>query len=197
MHLVEGSRCCVGLAVLAVLALHGALIAALSRSGTMPRATPPATRISLRMIPLTLPRAAEVAPPAAAAPLTARAAPRHRSPTAASMNEPRPTTPTVITSAAITLPEPAASAPDALPSLLDTEATRRAIRASARTPSLGDPMAKAHDEPARQSAAGRLAHGVRDAGKGDCSKGEYAGAGMGLLSLPFLAAAALSGNCAK
>jgi len=80
---------------------------------------------------------------------------------------------------------------------MDTEATRRAIRASAHTPSLSDQLAQSREEPRRLSANDRLAIGVRDAGKGDCVKGEYAGAGMGLLSLPFLAAAAISGNCAK
>jgi hypothetical protein len=80
---------------------------------------------------------------------------------------------------------------------MDTEATRRAIRASARTPSLSDQLAQSREEPHRLSANDRLAIGVHDAGKGDCAKGEYAGAGMGLLSLPFLAAAAMSGNCAK
>lgn len=47
------------------------------------------------------------------------------------------------------------------------------------------------------SANERLANNVREAGKGDCAKGEYAGGGMGLLSLPFLAIAAAAGNCAK
>jgi hypothetical protein len=113
---------------------------------------------------------------------------------AARVNEPRETTTAITVGAAIAPPE--ASAPDAQPSLIDTEATRRAIRASARTTSLSDQLAHSRDEPARQSAADRLIHGVKDAGKADCTKGGYAGAGMGLLSRPFLAAA-LSGKCAK
>jgi hypothetical protein len=187
---IEGSRRRIAIAVLAVLALHAVLIAALSRSWTMPRAAKAAQRVTLRIIPPAVPRPADSAPPTAAPPLAARATPRRKA-TTARVNEPRET------SAAITPPEPAASVPDALPSLIDTDATRRAIRASARTPSLGDELARSREEPARQSPADRLAHGVKSAGKGDCAKGEYAGAGMGLLSLPFLAAAALGGDCAK
>ena len=94
-------------------------------------------------------------------------------------------------------PEPAASAESLAPSLLDTEATRRAIRASARTASLGGQLAQAREEPERPAAQARLANGVTAAGQGDCLKGEFAGAGMGLLSLPFLAIATAQGDCAK
>ncbi len=193
---IEGSRRRIAIAVLAVLALHAALIAALSRSWTMPRAAKAAQRVTLRIIPPAVPRPADSAPPTAAPPLAARAMPPRKT-TTPHANEPRETPTTTTTSAAIRAPEPAASEPDALPSLIDTDATRRAIRASARMPSLGDQLARSREEPARQSADYRLAHGVKNAGKGDCAKGEYAGAGMGLLSLPFLAAAALSGDCAR
>jgi hypothetical protein len=52
-------------------------------------------------------------------------------------------------------------------------------------------------EPARTTAQERLGNDVKAAGRGDCAKGEYAGAGMGLLSLPFLVAAAARGACAQ
>jgi len=90
----------------------------------------------------------------------------------------------------------AANAPAGLPSLLDTEATRRAIRESARAPSLAGRAAAASDEPQRTSPQERLGNDVKSAGKGDCLKSEYAGTGMGLLSLPFLALAAARGACA-
>ena len=90
-----------------------------------------------------------------------------------------------------------ASASAGTPSLLDTEATRRAIRASARTPSLTEQLARAREEPHRAGTQERLGEAVKSSGKGDCLKGEYAGAGMGLLSLPFLAAASLRGDCAQ
>lgn len=93
--------------------------------------------------------------------------------------------------------EPAASSPIALPSLLDTDATRRAIRASAREPSLTEQVARSSGEPPRAGAQERLGSAVKAAGRGDCAKGDYAGAGMGLLSLPFLAAAVAGGQCAK
>lgn len=93
--------------------------------------------------------------------------------------------------------EPTASSPIALPSLLDTPATRRAIRASARDPSLTEQIARTSGEPRRAGASQRLGSAVKAAGRGDCTKGDYAGAGMGLLSLPFLAMAVAGGQCAK
>lgn len=98
-------------------------------------------------------------------------------------------------------PAPTSAASDAnalagLPSLLDTEASRRAIRESALAPSLAAWAAVASDEPHRTGAQERLVNDVKSAGKGDCLKGEYAGTGMGLLSLPFLALAAARGACA-
>jgi len=81
---------------------------------------------------------------------------------------------------------------------LDGAATRRAIRESALG---GGPLAQQAVEAGAAlrapTLAGRLANEVQQAGRGDCAKGEYAGAGMVLLSLPFLAAAALKGECAK
>lgn len=97
-----------------------------------------------------------------------------------------------------TEPASAASNPDrATPSLLDTEATRRAIRESARSVPLGKQLDTARGEPERVGARQRLGHAVGAAGRGDCAKGEYPGAGSGLLSLPFLAAAVITGDCAK
>jgi hypothetical protein len=55
-----------------------------------------------------------------------------------------------------------------LPLLFDTEATRRAIRESARAPSLAGHAAAASVEPARTSAQERLGNDVKSAGKGDC-----------------------------
>ncbi len=93
--------------------------------------------------------------------------------------------------------EPAASSPIALSSLLDTAATRRAIRARAREPSLTEQIARTSGEPPRAGAPERLGSAAKAAGRGDCAKGDYAGAGMGLLSLPFLAVAVAGGQCAK
>jgi hypothetical protein len=81
---------------------------------------------------------------------------------------------------------------------LDPDATRRAIRESAR--SIGSIAQQAVEAGATlrgPTASQRLSTEVQQAGRGDCAKGEYAGGGMGLLSLPFLAAAAIHGDCAK
>ena len=109
-----------------------------------------------------------------------------------------PTSPaslSAVPAATLSRTEPAASAPEV--SLLDSEATRRAIRASARATSLTAEVARVGGEPARMTAQERLGNAMQNAGRGDCVKGEYAGAGMGLLSLPFLVAAAARGACAQ
>ena len=190
------------LASLAVLALHVVLLwllvdSSTTRSAREQNAAPP-TRITLRLI--------TALPPTAPAPVAIEAPGRVPKPsrpaepwsrTRKATSEPGTTAMTVPLREAAIRPEPAASAESLAPSLLDTEATRRAIRASARTPSLGDQLAQAREEPERPGAQARLANGVKAAGQGDCLKGEFAGAGMGLLSLPFLAIATAQGDCAK
>ena len=191
----SSSRRRVALAV--VLAGHVALIALLNAS--QPRLAPhapAATRVTLRLIAPAPSR--EIATP----PAPTATPPRDRVPRLAT---PRAITPRAITPVpedtptptALATPAPPASAPVVPPSLLDTEATRRAIRSSAHAVSLGEQLAASREEPKRLSTNDRLAIGVHEAGKGDCAKGEYAGAGMGILSLPFLAVAAAAGNCAK
>ena len=93
------------------------------------------------------------------------------------------------------LPEPPASAPKQ-ERLLDNAATRQAIRDAARGPLLSERAATATGI-APVTAAERLSNGAAAAAKGDCGKGEFAGGGMGLLSLPFLVAAAATGQCAR
>ena len=188
----------------AVLALHALVIALLNTSGTrtMPRASAPSDRVTLRLIS-NPPAVAAVAPQPAAADSSLRPSQRMPTPTrrrpAESLPAPTVVSPETTNAPTITAiaPEPPASAPAVMPSLLDSAATRRAISASARAPSLGDQLSRSREEPSRVSANERLANNVREAGKGDCAKGEYAGGGMGLLSLPFLAIAAAAGNCAK
>ena len=190
-----GSRPRVALALAVVFALHLAAIVGLSGAWKTARIAAPAPRVSLRLIPLALPPALPPpARPTAARPALPSAAMHPRK---AAPSVPRDVREPVAIASAIT-PEPAASAPEPLPSLMDTDATRRAIRASAREPSLGDQLAQSREEkPRLQSPNDRLARGVHSAGKGDCMKGEYAGANMGLLSLPFLAIALTAGDCAK
>ena len=123
---------------------------------------------------------------------------------------------------AITLPAPpsavaAATPPASAPAdlgFLDNAATRQAIRNVAH----GDTLASAantltHEEVGSELVAAdgthvgmqrnlpppppavALARGIDAAHKGDCSKGDFAGGGMGLISLPFLVAAEALGNC--
>lgn len=194
-----GGRSRVALALAAVLALHLAAIVGLNHSWKTPSAAAPVQRVSLRLIPLAPPSARQ--PPA-----RPTAVPSAQVPVATRLRKPAPSVPrdvrepvathTAAAAVAIT-PEPAASAPGSLPSLMDADATRRAIRDSARAPSLGDQLAQSREEPQRSGANDRLAASVHSAGKGDCMKGEYAGANMGILSLPFLAIALKAGHCAK
>jgi hypothetical protein len=60
-----------------------------------------------------------------------------------------------------------------------------AIRAA-----LNDPRSNVKGDPTQV-----LPHAVAAAAKGDCTKGQFVGGGMGLLSLPFLAVAAVRGDC--
>jgi len=159
--------------------------------------------VTLRLLPL----------PPAAGPLT-QAAPTKPDRFAAARPPPTPPRPRLTAPSAIAAPAPiteaehsespaavavradsAASAPAV--SLLETDASRRAIRAAARSTSLTEQVAQAGAEPRRSSAQERLGHEVKAAGRGDCMKGEYLGAGMGIFSLPFLAVAAGRGACAQ
>ena len=79
------------------------------------------------------------------------------------------------------------------PSLLDSPATRRAIRDAARAPSL----AELDGTDPRVSATQQLGAAIASGGYGNCDKGEFAGGGMGLLSLPFWAIARLRDQCGK
>ncbi|MGM9491780.1 hypothetical protein [Ideonella sp. YS5] len=90
---------------------------------------------------------------------------------------------------------PSASAASAPPAerLLDTEATRIAIRQSARQTSLQERTAQAMGEEISRTDTG-LSGGVASAGKPDCAKLQAPG---GLLGLPILAAMVASGKCSS
>ena len=198
------------IAVLCVVALHGWLVwrwqGALTGPAREPGLTPP-LRVTLRLIPPRPPPPPQPRRPET--PLTAET-PRKPVVTQARLRLPSlareaaaPAAPLDRAVISITAAEAAlhaeapASAVIAAPALLDTEASRRAIRASARTPSMSTLAAAASEEPRPASAQERLGGAVKSAGKGDCLKGEYAGAGMGILSLPFIAVAAARGACAQ
>jgi hypothetical protein len=95
-----------------------------------------------------------------------------------------PSEPAASTPLSLTLPRAAGSA---------TMQGRGALtepQSSMRQLALNDPRSNERVDPTQQ-----LPNAVAAAGKGDCMKGEYLGAGMGLLSAPFLAYAAAAGHC--
>lgn len=96
----------------------------------------------------------------------------------------------------------AAAAPSASQAVatpwLDPGALRRAAREAALGVGSAAQLAVEAGAPMRaRTAAQRLPEAIESSRKGDCAKGEFAGRGMGLLSLPFLAAAALGDECAR
>lgn len=162
-----------------------------------PPPAPAAARVTLRLLPPPPVRAAAPAPSPAAVPSVVRPAPpsaRRPAPRSTLEPAPRPDANVEPITAARAEPAavPASAAPPAGP-LLDGEATRRAIRAAARDPSLAAQAGRVG--PAVASPEQRLGGGIAQGARGDCLKGEYLGGGGGLLSLPFLAAAALRDQC--
>ncbi|MFY8119711.1 MAG: hypothetical protein ACOVLH_18000 [Roseateles sp.] len=192
------------LLMLAVLGLHLWLLGWLLREGSRPmQASPPQPLqarepLSITLHPLPRPsrpklRAAPLAaqpqgPTRPAAPLSASA--RHDQPTSSA----RPAAPTAQAMAPQTeappeLPPMPASAP--LPRLLDSEATRRAVRQAALEAPPGPLQAQA------RNSQQRLERGMKDSAHGDCLKGEFMGGGMGLLSAPFWLLAEARGKCGR
>jgi len=86
------------------------------------------------------------------------------------------------------VPDTARSA-RAMGRLLDSAAGREAVQSAARQGLVRPQIHAQREDP--------LASGMREAAQGDCMKGEFKGGGMGLLSLPMLAAAALKGECSR
>lgn len=94
-------------------------------------------------------------------------------------------------------PAQAAASASAGGSLLDGEAARKAVREAARNPSLAELGAQASGASAPLSEQQRLGREIARGAIGDCLKGEYAGSGMGLLSLPFWLMAELREKCRR
>lgn len=194
--------------VVGVLALHLLLLWSWREATRRPAAPVPrlASAMSLRwvaearIVPAAASRPAGASPGAATAgPRRSRGAKARMAPAPHEDAQPAPTGPPPLQPGGITQGEPseaepavaAASAP-----LLDSAASRRAIRELARQRPLTEQAALA-SATTRPAPGARLGERIRDAGKGDCAKGEYFGAGMGLLSLPFLVAATVRDDCAQ
>lgn len=187
---------------LVVLALHALLVAWLWQARWAP---PPERGVAERVLSVRLgwpepaPRVAAPAPAGVRPERRPDAAPRRRPP----RSEPAARTerPSIATSTseaaepAIAAPPLASASAPPPPLLLDTEATRRAIRQAARAPSIGERAAVASTEPRQLRPEEQLGQQIEHSARGDCLKGEYFGGGAGLLSLPFLAAAVVRDKC--
>ena len=203
---------------MAAVLLHGVLFGLLQESLSLLPARHSEERPALRLVwvkPETVPAQAPPTrmPPAATPPARrpgVRDAARGpaRTPPVAVQPSPDPATPDR-TSAALPAAGPLAA--DAAPAAAsaaavpagrpaapwETEATRRAILEAARQVPLGELAAGASGESGPLSPQDRLGRGIESGALGDCLKGEFAGGGGGLLSLPFWMVAELRGKCRR
>lgn len=193
--------------MLTVLALHGLLWLAWHlalRPALQPMADghPPLVWVVVPPpppAPTALPRPVRPVPPVQ--PATAHPA-AALSPAPVTADTPAPSPPTAVPGAVDLPPPPPVATEEHRPPvastlrLLDSQASRQAIREAVRQPLLAERTASATGL-AVQSQAQRMADAASAAGKGDCSKGQYVGGGMGVLSLPFWLGAAVSGQCGR
>jgi type IV secretory pathway VirB10-like protein len=191
-----------------VLVLHALLLLAwLQHTGRIKVSThAPASRTTLSWVLPAAPPATTAPPPPSASPQQPSTAPAAQ-PAVPRERPKRPAEPSIqpITPAPSTTLSllPAASAPETpapsstpMGALLRNEATREALRQTGQQALLAE-RAEAATGIAIQRQDTALAEGVKQGAKGDCLKGEFAGSGGGLLSLPALAYAAAAGKCAK
>ncbi|MCV2355091.1 hypothetical protein LNV09_13105 [Paucibacter sp. B2R-40] len=198
------------LALLPLLALlHLAIGLGLASQWRHSKPTPATTaRIEMRLLAAPLvpkPKPAAMPMPAATQPPAQPLAMKARAPITAPITAPKPpaiqegVTPSLATEAM----EAAASAP--LPTaavaspglLINTEATRRALRQASRSPLLSERAATAMGDGPPLERSEILGQEIKKAGTGDCLKGDFLGGGMGLLSAPFWLLAEARGKCAK
>jgi hypothetical protein len=196
------------LALLAVAALHLLLLLLVQQALQVTSPLPARAQAPLVLVWLKPPDSppAEATPAARAAPVQ-RPPERRAQPRAAQRGAaPAPPADEAASLAGATATTPAASAPGSVAAaaasapggnLLDTEASRRAIREAARQRPIGETGAQATGEAAPVGAQERLAQEIARGARGDCLKGEYAGSGMGLLSLPFWLMAELREKCRR
>ncbi len=192
------------LVLTAVVALHLWLLMLLQGALRSPPARPPfepAPVILVRTLPPpAAPRESPPETPRESAPRSARSAARP-APVQAALPAPAVSAPAQAdatqetTAAAAPAASAAASAPPG--GLLDSEATRRAIREAARQQSTGEMGAQATDAEAPLSTQQRMGQEIARGARGDCLKGEFAGSGMGLLSLPFWLIAEMRDKCRR
>jgi len=191
------------LVLTAVVALHLWLLLLLQGALRSPPSRPlpdQAPAVLVRMLPpVPAERAAPPEPVTQPARQTVRRAPRPEATAPAQAALPTSAASAPDLAAA---PSPAASAATAAASappggLLDTDASRRAIREAARQHSTGEMGGLATDAPAPLGTQERMGQEIARGARGDCLKGEFVGSGMGLLSLPFWLIAEMRDKCRR
>jgi len=192
------------LVLAAVAALHLWLLMLLQGALRSPPARPhsePAPVILVRTLPPpAAPREPPPEPPREPAPRAARSVARP-APAQAVLPAPAASAPADATATQEAVAEAAPAGPAAASAppggLLDSEATRRAVREAARRPSTAEMGAQATDAETPLSTQQRLGQEIARGARGDCLKGEFAGSGMGLLSLPFWLIAEMRDKCRR
>lgn len=184
-------------ALIAALVLHGLAFVAWQSGLRVRDATSPHAallpRIELRIVPVE--PAAEATQSAPTANVARSEA--HRSRRLRGAITPSAVSPSMPVAATAGTGTEAATSPPSSPGLEAID-TRRAVRDSAVDRSAPARMAVEAGEALRgPGVADSFAASLHRSARGDCAKGDYAGGGMGLLSLPFLAAAAARGDCAR
>jgi hypothetical protein len=189
------------IALAMVLALHLLAVGLLDLRRV---ATPPPPRwVTLKLIPLAPATSSKLDATPTSASAEARLHPRREAqPTRLLQAAPEPVSDAAPAPLEASLPtaratEPPLNGEPVTSSLLSSAATRRAIREAGRQPLLSERAASAADGDGHETRGARLARHMEKAGNGDCLKGEFTGAGAGLLSLPFFAFAEMSGKCSK
>jgi hypothetical protein len=159
----------------------------------------PTERIEMRLLPIATPKPLPPQASRSAAPFAAPLAARSNSIKLKPPDIPSLTRPDMQQEQIVDAKTPAEPTGEtAAPALLiNSEATRRAMRQATRAPLLSERAAQAMGDgpPLEQSV--RLGQEIKKAGNGDCLKGEFAGGGAGLLSLPFWLLAEARGKCAR
>ncbi|MFL6697603.1 MAG: hypothetical protein ACJ8GJ_10585 [Vitreoscilla sp.] len=211
--------------LVAAIALHVLVLVSLTLAiDRIERARPTADRATTLVTVVLHPAPPPPAPQAAPSPRRARSQPPAPGRANASASRAPGAPPREGQAQSITLPAspapaiaaaaPPASAPQPDLQFLDNAATRQAIRAAAQGGLASRGNALTHEDPGSELLAAdgshcnckrnlpppppaqALAQDIAAAHKQDCMKGDFAGAGMGLLSAPFLLAAEALGKCA-
>lgn len=155
----------------------------------LPKAPAATARAETRHPPLA--KAREAATPSTSSP------PSARSPIAIPPDEPRSTLVLPPQEQVATSPPPAASGPSGR-DLMYGAATQRALRQGTQgQPLLSERVDQASQAPERVEASAKLGKEIMKGATTDCLKGEFGGAGMGLLSAPFLLLAEARGKCRR